>query len=638
MRWLKFFIFSLLGLGFLVSSATAQANENFHTTLHTTYTVNDRGVTTVNHVIKLTNKTPTMYAKQYGLKISSPSLKNVVVKNNGQVITAEVVTTTNQTSIGVTFPDEIVGEGKTRTLDISYQNPDASVLSGQVLEVLVPKLASASEYDEYEVKLITPRSFGSPTRSTPDTFALDDSSTALLITTFFPREGEGVTALFGTEQIFNLKLKYHLQNTGPNPGIAQIALPPDTPYQKVFYQQLEPRPQAIEKDSDGNWIATYEIPSQTTVEVTAELQTHLTLSPDPVRPQPLVLGEYTQDQPYWQTNSNQVQELAKKYTQPKDIYTYVVNTLSYNYDRLASPIERLGAVEALNQPDQGTCQEFTDAFVAIARAAQIPTRRLTGYAYTQNSVLRPLSLEEDILHTWPEYYDPQRQLWIPIDPTWGNTTGGINYFDQFDLNHIVFAINGQSSERPYPAGSYKLETANTKDVEVAFGTQISPVPADFKAVTRPRKVLGFIQLPGYYDLVITNQTGVAWYNLDLALSSAQSGLQLSSTQIELPHVLPYQTKIIPFTVFSDQTLLSLPTPIQLKMAYANDQRSQTTNPDGPTELSVDLGADAGGRLITTINQPIFLIALGSFGLVCTLLTGSVLVYRQKRQRSLRRKS
>jgi transglutaminase-like putative cysteine protease len=632
---LRLFLAGLAAILFLGSAASISANENFHTTLNTIYTVSDRGTTTVNHIIKLTNKTPTMYAKQYGLKISSPSLKNVVVKNNGQPLTAEVVTTTNQTSIGITFPDEVVGQGKTRTLEISYQNPDASVLSGQVLEVLVPKLASAGEYDEYEVNLITPRNFGTPTRSTPDTFALNDSSTATYTTTFFPRDGEGVTALFGTEQVFNLKLKYHLQNTGPNPGLAQIALPPDTPYQKVFYQTLEPRPTDLSVDEDGNWIANYEIPPQTTVEVLADLQSLLTLSPNQVRPQAPVAATFTQDQPYWQTGNPQIRELAQKYSQPKDIYNYVVNTLSYNYDRLSTPIERLGAVEALNQPDQGNCQEFTDVFVAISRAAQIPTRRLTGYAYTQNSVLRPLSLEEDILHTWPEYYDAQKQLWVPIDPTWGNTTGGINYFDQFDLNHIVFAINGHSSERPYPAGSYKLEATNSKDVEVSFSTETPSLPADFGVTTRPRKVLGVLELPGYYELVITNHTGVAWYNLDLELSPGGSEVRLNATQNHLPILLPFQTKTVPLTAFTDQVPFSLPTPIQLKVAYANDQ-DLTTN---PTDLTVtDLSVDAGGQIISAASQPVVLIAVGGIGLVGTLITGSLLVYRQKRHSSVRRKS
>ncbi len=630
-------LLAVLGTWCFLSLATPTlANENFYTTLHTTYMVSDRGQTTVNHIIKLKNKTPTTYAKQYGLKISSPSVKNVIVKNNGQQLNAEVVTTTNQTSIGITFPDEMVGEGKTRTLEISYLNPDASVLSGQVLEVLVPKLASANEYDEYEVKLITPRNFGTPTRSTPDTFSLDDASTATYTTTFFPREGEGVTALFGTEQVFNLTLLYHLQNTGQNPGLAQIALPPDTPYQKVYYRSLEPRPKNIQADEDGNWIATYEIPAQTTVEVTTELQTFLTLTPNPMRPQPPVTSAYTQDQPYWQTHDSVIQALAKQYTQPKDIYNYVVNTLSYNYDRLSAPIERLGAVEALAEPDQGNCQEFTDAFVAIARAAQIPTRRLTGYAYTQNSVLRPLSLEEDVLHTWPEYFDPERQLWIPIDPTWGNTTGGINYFDQFDLNHIVFAVNGLSSERPYPAGSYKLEATNSKDVDVEFGTVLNQVAADFKVVTQPRTFFGFLKLPGYYELIVTNQTGTAWYNLDLNLETNQLGTTVNNGQNHLDQLLPFQTTTIPFTAFSDQAPISLPSPIQLKVAYANDQDSETTS---PTELNVpDLSVDAGGTVITQASQPAVLIAVGSVGLVSTLVTGSLLVYRQKRQRPVRRQS
>ena len=58
--------------------------------------------------------------------------------------------------------------------------------------------------------------------------------------------------------------------------------------------------------------------------------------------------------------------------------------------------------------------EFTDLFVAIARAAGIPARESVGYAYTTNSRLRPLSLVTDVLHAWPEYYDADKKIWVHL--------------------------------------------------------------------------------------------------------------------------------------------------------------------------------------------------------------------------------
>ena len=599
------------------------ADTNFYTTLHTTYTVNNQGVTTVSHLIKLTNKTPTLYARQYALKISSPSITKVTVKNNDQVIPAEVVTTTNQTSIGITFPDQIVGEGKSRTIEISYQNPDSSLISGKVLEVLVPKLASANEYDEYYVTLFTPKAYGNHTRTTPASTSTGENATSI-ITAFQPQNGESVTTLFGSSQVFKLNLRYHLENTGPNPGLAQIALPPDTLYQKLQYETLDPEPQKIEADPHGNWIATYEIPAQSTTTVNTVARALVTLAPNPQRPQPPVDDTYLKTAEYWDSRDQMIVDLADQYRTPREMYTFVVNELSYDYSRLAGETERLGAVAALAEPNRAMCQEFTDVFIALARANQIPARRLTGYAHTENSVFRPLGLVEDILHAWPEYYDPEQGTWVQIDPTWGNTTGGINYFDQFDLNHVVFAINGTSSTAPYPAGSYKLADISTKDVEVIFERQFPTITPQFKVSTEPQKLLG-LAIPGFQQLVITNTTGQAWYNIDINVMANDSEIEVNRQQAQISQILPFQTVIIPFTGYSNQAIWDQTASAVVEIQYVDDQTEASDQPLPDYEVTFE----AGGQGLKVLTHPFLLPALGALSLGSALIAGGLLVYRRK---------
>src|SRR5690606_27458932 len=128
--------------------------------------------------------------------------------------------------------------------------------------------------------------------------------------------------------------------------------------------------------------------------------------------------------PFWPVNDPKIREIAQNLHSPKEVYDYVVNTFTYNYDRVGTTNQRLGALEALNAPDNALCQEFTDTFITLARAAGIPAREINGYAYTQNTTLRPLSLVPETLHAWPEYYDYESKQWIPVDPTWEHTTGG----------------------------------------------------------------------------------------------------------------------------------------------------------------------------------------------------------------------
>jgi len=597
------------------------ASENFATTLDTVYTVSETGLSQVKHTIELQNRKPTVYAKQYGLKISSPNLSQIKVKSNGSLITPEIVKTENQTSIGITFPDTLLGENKIRKIEIEYQDKDTAILSGKVLEILIPKIANPDEYDSYHLTLNTPASFGQPNRVTPATFSLQENNNQVT-TKFALTKGEGVVALFGTQQIFQLELQYHLENSGSNTGLAQIALPPDTTFQRVWYDQLEPLPQTIQSDVDGNWIATYQIQPQETLQVTARGRVLTTLKPMQLPNHPQSSTNFLNEQAYWPTTDSKILELSQQYQTPRAIYDYVVETLTYNYQALEEQVPRLGAIEALAKPDLATCQEFSDVFVTLARAAGLPTRQITGYAHTQNSLLRPLETKSDILHAWPEYFDSERQQWHPVDPTWGNTTGGVNYFDQFDLNHIAFAINGSSSTLPYPAGSYKAtQQSESKDVTVSFAPDFPDLPPQLEVELLPAFHLG-VPLPGNYRLKIKNLQGRAWYTTSITATSTQTVASLPQT-IDIPQLLPFETLEIAFNLHTTTLWRSEATDLQLAVQYADDQNQTTTIRLSPFTVY------QGGHISRLLSYQFAIpgLVIGSVSLA--LLAGSLLVRRRK---------
>jgi len=103
-------------------------------------------------------------------------------------------------------------------------------------------------------------------------------------------------------------------------------------------------------------------------------------------------------------------------------------------------------------------------------------REIEGYGFSYDPQLQPLSLVSDVLHAWPEFYDIEKNIWVPIDPTWENTSG-IDYFTSFDLNHIVLAIHGRKSDYPLPAGMYK--TGDSKDISIKATTE---TPIEKKSV------------------------------------------------------------------------------------------------------------------------------------------------------------
>ncbi len=607
---------------FLITINPAQAESNsdyFDTKLHTTVTVSDTGQSRIKHEFTITNKTPTTYISQYGLKISSAELKNITVTSNGQSIKPEVVpikinqqSGPGQTSIGITFPEKIVGEGKIRKFTISYTHPDAAVISGRVLEVTLPPQANPQDYSEYTVTLVTPAKFGGPIRTTPTNHTFTASGNQI-ITSFGAGEERGVFALFGSEQLFDLDLTYHLENSTNNPGITQIALPPDTTFQRIYYHQLEPKPKKMELDPDGNWIATYKLPANTDIIVNLLATVKLTLEPNESIPTPQPNPDLLKAQEFWPADHPDLKKLTQDYTTPKAINDFVVNTLSYNTDIALGFPERLGAIGALNNHNDAVCQEFTDLFIAMARGAGIYSRRITGYAHSQNSALRPLSLVEDILHSWPDYYDPEEKRWIPIDPTWENTTGGVDYFHQRDLNHIVFAINGQNSVTPHPAGSYKNPETEGKTVLVEFGTSFPEPSPQIELNLKPKKILGF-DLPGFYSLEISNPAGNAQYQLPLQVTTNLSQVKSSLETKQITALLPFQTQTISLRLENLSQLLPSRDTIQIKIADNVQEFTITTSPP-----------------ISQFQwQKENLLAMASVIIIVSLAGGSVLVFRRKR--------
>jgi len=594
----------------------------FETTLKTTYEVQPDGQSHVVQQFAVRNTSPTHYLNQYTLTINFPELQHIIVKNNGQPLEAEISSLQNATTVKIPFPDQVVGEGKVRNFSVEYDTPDVATVANKVLEVQIPPISSQQKFSNQELILKTPLHFGRAVRVNPQPAAVGIEN-QFIVTKFVQPASQPISAFFGEQQVFKIVLRYNLENNSSSRGLAQIALPPDTLWQRLYYHSLDPYPNELKIDEDGNWLASYELNPNTAVSVYLTADVLLTLEPNqhafPTKPS----SAHTKSDKYWELNQKNLQFINTDLNTPQEIYDFVVDTLDYSYDLVenGNAQERKGADGALQFPDQAVCQEFTDLFIALTRRAGVPARRLTGYAYTQNPDLRPLSLETDILHSWPEYYDPVTNRWQPVDPTWEDTTGGIDYFHHFDLSHIVFAINGHSSTTPYPAGAYKGSNLETKDVEVSFTDLFPTTEPSYKLHFEPEKLFGIV-LPGRYTLNITNQTGQAWYDIDISFNSQiPINYQRNSNQIKLPYLLPYQSLKLPISITTNSWQPNQTTAITYQIS-TRDQISQST--------PADFILPTGPAIVTRLSEEIVYIGVGLTALSGLFIAGSVLVLRQKR--------
>jgi hypothetical protein len=93
-----------------------------------------------------------------------------------------------------------------------------------------------------------------------------------------------------------------------------------------------------------------------------------------------------------------------------------------------------------------------------------------------------------------------------VDPTWGSTTGGVDYFSTLDFDHFAFVIKGVDSNYPIPAGGYKFITdKNTKDISVEFTQNIPQEEFNFDIVpSLPEYAMSALPITG--KVIIRNNS------------------------------------------------------------------------------------------------------------------------------------
>lgn len=485
----------------LVSAPRLMAASEFETSYSSIYQVGLDGVTQVVLDISLENKISNVYADRFSLSVGFTDIRNVRVKDAAGLIEPEIVVTDNQTIIRFMFVDKVVGKGKVNRFSVSYETQDIAIKNGSIWEVNIPQLEADKEISSQKVTLIVPSVFGEPAFITPKPDTATKNPPAANTSNSYGFEAltlgnRAISAVFGTEQYMRFNLIYHLENNSPVKQGAEIAIPPDTNYQKMVYESIRPEPENVLIDKDGNWLAQYTLLPGQKLDVSTTGVVKISFNPDGSILNQDMWETYLSSSGYWQVDNAQVQALADKLGSAKSVYDYVTDYLSYDYNKVLTGGGRVGALAALNAPETAICTEFTDLFVTLARAAGIPARELEGYAFTSNDKLRPLSLTQDILHAWPEYYDLQTKRWVQIDPTWGDTTGGVDYFNKLDLNHFVFVIHGSDPVNPLPAGAYKTEVTSNKDVKVIASDPVVMPSEDlmFEAVYKRNWWKGVIEL------------------------------------------------------------------------------------------------------------------------------------------------
>ncbi len=543
MRKIFFAFFIVLTLNLQTVHAAEKSYKNDYRVEYFLSENGDQLQSKVKFTVTITNLSQTEYVDKVGISFpDSFKIHDVAAADMKGKITPQVVTKDGKINITAAFNDPEIGQNSVNAFALEFNQDNLFRVFGNVWEVMLPTIANTSSY---QVIVHLP----------------EDTNKKISIAKPKPDSIEGnkiiwrnpeskiIYAMFGDVQYYSLNLEYHLENPKLVPVYEDIAFPPDTMFQKIYADSINPKPDVAMLDEDGNWMGRYYLKPKQKLDITFKGSAELHVQPreetvDVIRSEVHNQKSYlTSSTKYW----NIANDKEKGFSSAADIYSFVARTFTYDYKKLQGDVKRLGANEALANPELAVCTEFTDTFISLARKKGIYAREIEGYGFTQDQRLRPLSLASDVLHAWPEFYDTKTDLWRPLDPTWENTSG-IDYFSSFDLNHIVFAIHGKKDEYPYPAGSYKLE--NSKDISVEATTEKSKdlilVAVDDPSFTSPITD----KQTGTFKFTVENKGNIYIWNTPIVVKSDR--LQVSSDTIMIHSLPPYGKKEFSFTYKSGQ--------------------------------------------------------------------------------------
>lgn len=590
------------------------AEKQFDISVDSQYEVKADGITDISQTISITNKTEYYYTPSYTVSVGFSDISNIQAYNSdGSIPTTLTEKGEKDKSIKLSFPKRYAGLNDKNVFTLKFSTKDIAKKQGSVWEVTIPGIEKPDDFGTYTTTISVPDDFGKASIIKPAKQAKEGESIKLSKDDVGQ---SGVYILYGDRQYYSFNLNYNISNPNLFPVRTEIALPPQTNYQNVLISAFSEEPVNVDRDGDGNWIAEYRLLPQQRKSVIVKGIIEILSQPREESLTNKQLKEYTTSKKYWDLGNQKTRDDIKELKSAEDIYNYVQKTLTYNYKKIATDNLRLGGQGALTDVKNSVCLEFTDLFISIARAKGIPARSVEGFAFTQNAKLRPLSLVNDILHAWPEYYDLKSKRWIMVDPTWGNTTKGMDYFTSLDFSHVAFAVKGIDSEYPIPAGGYKFNK-ESKDVEVSFAKSSEFDEKKNIQITDNLPNFSFPKIDIQGTVKIKNSGNVAYSNVTVDVRSSRG----TKRQFIVDYLPPRGRREIT-TTFSD-------------IPFLTNEKYIITIQVGKSihtkEIKISFIPDY--KILILIGGIIGVSAIIS---AITFHTGSIYIQRRRRKNSLRR--
>ena len=295
---------------------------------------------------------------------------------------------------------------------------------------------------------------------------------------------------FGTKAIYKFDLSYTTPKTDNitpttysdifqslSTNIFELSLPREfsETNQKVYFENVSPAPKRIHVDSEGNLLATFEVPANKESKIT--MTGYITVEQDKYDEHDdsaieIGLTQYYQKikewgssslylrpTKFWQSTDPYIVQIANTLLKDqltlldviKADYKFIGDTLEYDNQKANSDNTRIGAVEALSG-GQSVCMEYADSMIAILRAQGIPARAALGYTNIVDTS------NEQIRHQWVQIWVPDYG-WLSVDPTFESENMKIGQM----IDRVLWeTFNNDSLSNIMVYSADKLENLNSE--------------------------------------------------------------------------------------------------------------------------------------------------------------------------------
>lgn len=566
----------ILILVFLFSFFTnnqSLANEQISEEAEIYYTINEEGDISFKYLFHLSVEAGFSTAiSRYTLSFPFKDIDFETIKSNGENLRGHRETGDGTMQLVLELNEKI----------LNHKNPIFIELEGKVKTSLIKEVAgnkvlilpgTMSSVDVKKVEIEYPNSFGEITNFNNKWIVQYDEE---VITLKSFDAGKVINLFWGDKIVYNFEINKRLFNTPEDPKRTfDLNIPKSHGNQKVLFSKIEPLPDFAYQDGEGNIFFSYEIPTNTEIDIIINGQIEIDLAKEmdsndlEIFQKPILTetkGYWLLDEAY-ELNRLKIHLARNGITEDsidnmnsetkqifyREVYDYVVNRLELA-DFKATSMEsyvRQGANHAVKNRTNASPEDYVDVLSAIYRSYGVPTRMIEGYVHMLN---------KNFYHTWLEFWCEDKG-WRSVDPALENYSKA-DYFEAELTNHVVILSRSYNYIRPrivfFDKDEFQIEFAPNKNTELLSVKNTARINPLKKA---QEDVMGILTIENTGNTIISMRNFLEQENISFSNHNALQ-LIVPGQSLDLPFIYDssstgYREDLyIEYTSINEETLLN----------------------------------------------------------------------------------